>query len=153
MDLTFSHYFLDDVVIEAYTLDLVPGEPLKKTVLESYRWERMSSELQKKWAWYFRYRCALLQIKYPRATIMHESYRSDFQHPDCISYMLKCKISARKRKISMAETQLNNLRKNELFGIETDPRYPATIAKIDEWKDALAKMEDEYQAYQQNKYA
>ena len=39
---------------------------LGKPVIESMKWENMSFIMVCKWEWYFRYRSALLQIKYPK---------------------------------------------------------------------------------------
>jgi len=41
-------------------------DKLGGNLIETMSWENMKFELVMKWSWYFKYRAALLQIKYPK---------------------------------------------------------------------------------------
>lgn len=109
-------------------------------------WRGMTYEQFAKWKWYFRYRCALLQIQYPRleAEIHWGSMEPDKRTEKNI---LENRIRAKKGKITEVQNKINKAIKewNEIFPIEQDPLWPRAVGKLERLKEELKLMQKEYE--------
>lgn len=111
-------------------------------LVEYLKWDRMRFETRCKWAWYFRYREALLQCKYPKfhVTMRWGNEPAQGKTKEQINRSLAI---AKKRKISEYTNKINLAKKNwnYLFPIEEDINYIKAIAKIQKLKNELKELE------------
>jgi hypothetical protein len=115
-------------VVHYYNIKVVDD---KRTIVESKCWKGLRWELRIKYDWYFKYRAALFQVKYPRYDVNcfwgHEPAEGK-----TLKQILQSKISAKKRKITEYKNKLEAGKKewNSLFSIEDDPDYKRVVDKI-----------------------
>lgn len=100
--------------------------------LEVLKWDNLRFELQVKYQWYFRYRAALLQVKYPRAIV--ELTTGD-KKPDAhrAVHLAHNRLRARKAKVTEFNNKLDKLKEswNSLFPLEEDPKFNLVQQKIE----------------------
>ena len=96
--------------------------------------------------WYWRYREALLRVKFPRHYIQldHGTYDYVPSSEEKIKKLTN-QVRAKKGKVTEYTTKLQLIKNswNEIFPIEDDIRYKNTVAAIDKKKFELAEMEAE----------
>jgi hypothetical protein len=96
-----------------------------------------------RWEWYFRYRAALMQVKYPKAhvsfsvTSYEEDTRSELQHALYEEVKRRRQITRIKNRFSAA-VQL--WRMNDPLGLTPIEEHP----NYDMFTDRLMHMEDDY---------
>lgn len=113
-------------------------------LVEYCKWAGMRFDQRCKWQWYFNYRSALLQVKYPKYHVEmrwgHESAVGKSKEQ-----LLKNKKIAKKRKITEYQNKLDNYVKKytSLFPIEKDEAYQLAVAKIEKYKTELKNIPNE----------
>ena len=93
-----------------------------RTVLEWKSWS-LPFELAIKYKWYFKYRHALLQIKYPKLEVITYEGKTIKKEPE-LQKNIDNKIRAAKAKVSELKNKLARAKlfaQNELFGIDNEP--------------------------------
>lgn len=112
--------------------------------IERLYWNDMRLDTRNRYGWYFNYRAALLQVKYPKYRIEYHWGNEPAVGKSKIEY-IKSRISAKKRTISKYNNIINNARANwnELFPIEEHELYIKGIAKIERLKNELIEIETE----------
>lgn len=115
-------------------------------VVEHLYWDNMLFEQVTKWSWYFNYRAALLQVKYPKSIVYH-NWGNMPANPRKEKTILQNRAIAKKRKI----TEYNNKLKkaisewNQLFPIEDDNVFKQCTQKIDKLKKELGNLNTKIQ--------
>jgi hypothetical protein len=109
-------------------------------VIDYLEWHNMPFPIRMKYDWYFKYRAALLQIKYPKCEI-ESVWGSEEATGQTAENLRRNKQIASKRKISTFKNKLELAKKewNSLFPIENDDLYKRAVAKIE-------KLELEYKS-------
>jgi hypothetical protein len=107
--------------------------------IEFFKWDGLSFELRKKYDWYFKYRAALLQVKYPRFEIILNWGHEFNKLPQA---QLNNKIQAKKGQITRYKNLLNDAKRNwnSLFPIEEDIDYNRCLDKIKKIEIELKKL-------------
>ena len=96
-----------------------------------------------RWGWYFRYRAALMQVKYPKAhvqftiTVHEEDTRSKLEHALSEEVKRRTQITRIKNRFSAA---VEKWRKNDPLGLSPIEELP----NYDMFMDRLLHMEDDY---------
>lgn len=101
-------------------------------LIESIRWEDLRFELRMKYDWYFTYRAALLQVKYPKYKIEIRQGNYEPVKPNVqIEQSIRNRIMARRRTKSNIISKLIAARAtwNEMFPIYENPLYVKAFAK------------------------
>lgn len=115
-------------VVHWYSIKVLDS---KRNVIEFLSWSNMKWELRLKYNWYFIYRAALLQVKYPKHSV--ESYwGNEPAKGKTLDEILQSKIRAKKSKITEYKNKLQKFKDayNSLFPIEQDKDYHKAWAKI-----------------------
>lgn len=126
LDVTYSNQFLEIVRIQASELINIPSEGiLDKKILEEIVYEKTNYHFNRRWKWFYKYRQALLQIKYPKANVEILYETVSVQSYEQQSHLLKNKIIARKRKITEFENRIKRFENEyvDLFPIVENPVY------------------------------
>ena len=99
--------------------------------VESLSWQSLSFDLRMKYDWYFKYRAALLQVKYPRLKVEF-TFGSEAPKEEDLKRILEKKIRSKKAKITKYENKLKRAEEtwNSLFPIEEDEIYLRAKTKI-----------------------
>ena len=120
----------------------VKEKPGDYPVIEHMMWTELPFNTRIKFDWYFRYRAALLQIKYPKF-IVSQDWGSQPMNKQQEVQSNKNKIRAKKGKITEMERKLELAKKTwtEIFPIEEDPLFLQAVAKIDRLKHELKQLE------------
>lgn len=146
-DVTYSNDFLKDIEIKVSYLINIPEKGLLKTIeVEKLQWLFFTDKLCKRWKWYFKYRAALLQIKYPKYDVEIKYSTSDVKSQIQEMNIIERKISAKKRKVTefFNKAEKVKMNHNELFPLEENPIY-LTLKNIEKTKRIeLEKLEEEY---------
>lgn len=108
-------------------------------LVEWIKWEGLPWATRCKFNWYFNYRAALLQVKYPKYEV-EKSWGNEPATGKTAKQILKQKVSAKKGQLTKFRSLLFQARANwdQLFPIEEDPDYQRAKAKVD-------RIEKEYQ--------
>lgn len=114
------HYFM----IKVY--DKRGGE-----LIEYLSWTGLVWQLRLKYDWYFRYRAALLQVKYPKY-VVDCHWGNVPAEGKSKEYLEKVKIRAKKAKITEYKNKLAKAKAQwaSLFPIEDDPDFQRAVEKI-----------------------
>jgi hypothetical protein len=128
------HTYTYWVVIRAYA---TPGRQQRHCL----RWLGLTWEVRCKWAWYFRYRTALLQVQHPRLEVemtWGKTPKANYEELERVN-----NIRAKKAKITETSNKLAKAREGwkQLFPIETHPSYQKAMAKLERLKAELADLE------------
>jgi hypothetical protein len=111
------------------------------STIESLKWEGLRFELRSKYSWYFTYRAALLQVKYPRCFIDF-SFGSKAMEGNALKLNLENKIRAVKCKLTKFKNLIKNAEKywDQLFPIQDDPNYKEALQIIKELENNLQTL-------------
>jgi hypothetical protein len=112
----------------------------RRELVEYLKWEGLSWEVRCKWAWYFRYRAALLQIKHPRHEV--EMRWGNDPKPNEAELQHANKVRAKKGKITEMENKLRRVRAGwtEMFPIEDHPKYQEFATKLERLKREFIEL-------------
>jgi len=145
-DLTFSSDFLLNINIKASYLVNIPSEGiLRREIVECLEWNFLSDKIIKKWDWYFKYRAALLQIKYPKYDIEIKRETVDVKTKEQKQHLLQGKISSKKRKVTEFSNKMKNMKIKHtgLFPVEDDPEYISYQQTLEKKQNELNKLNTE----------
>ena len=109
--------------------------------IEKLSWTNLRWETRVKFDWYFKYRAALIQVKYPRYYV--EFYWGHEEAKDTqLGHIIKNKIKAKKGKLTKFENLLKKAEENwaSLFPITEDEFYFKAVAKINKIKVELEEL-------------
>ncbi len=112
------------------------------TQVEYHKWDRMTFEQRTRWDWYFKYRAALLQVKYPKHEVEFLWGNEDAVGKTA-EHILRDKIAAKKRTITKHKNIKKELEKNwkSLFPIEEEHHYKLLLCKISRLEEELKEIE------------
>ena len=114
-----------------------------RNIIEKLYWSDLKWELRLKYNWYFIYRAALLQVKFPKHTI-----QSVWGHYPATGKSLeelrKIQITNKKRQITKYKNliELAKINWQSIFPIEDDIYYQKSIAKIEALEIQLKDIEN-----------
>lgn len=103
----------------------------KREIVECLKWSGLKWELRLKYDWYFKYRAALLQIKYPRFEVI-SNWGNEPAQGKTLNEILDGKIRVKKAKITEYKKKLQRFKDsyNELFPMRQNKDYQKALAKI-----------------------
>lgn len=116
----------------------------QRNLIECLQWTDMRYEIRLKWDWYFRYRAALLQVKYPRCEVQ-TFFGSEEPSRRTQQQILLNKARAKQRKLTQYKNLLGHARKdwNSLFPIEEDLLFQKAINKIQTLETELKTLQNQ----------
>lgn len=117
------------------------------TQLYFLKWDNLRWDLRLKYDWYFKYRAALLQVKYPRATV--DCYwGNDSATGKTRQQLLRAKITNKKGRITSYKNKIERIRSNwdGLFEPEVLPMFNKLVDKLAEMEDELIEMQYEFES-------
>lgn len=115
-------------------MDRKPGE-----LIEFLSWSGLRWELRLKYNWYFKYRAALLQVKYPKY-IVETFWGNEPAQGKTLEHIINAKIISKKATITKGKNKLENYKQeferyksqySRLFPIEHEQEYKKYVASID----------------------
>jgi len=103
----------------------------KREIIEFLSWSGLKWELRLKYDWYFKYRAALLQVKYPKFEVQ-TYWGNEPATGKTLEAILQDKIRAKKSKITQFKNKLELAKAtwSSLFPIEDDIDYQRAVEKI-----------------------
>lgn len=113
-------------------------------------WTGLRFHIFNKYRWYFRYRCALLQVKYPMRYVELRNFDYDFVPThEIILKRKKNLMIAQRALLTKSVNRLEGYEKNwvSLFPIEKDELYQKALFKIESVKVKLRSLEKDYEEY------
>ncbi len=113
----------------------------RREVVEYLSWSGLVWELRLKYDWYFKYRAALLQVKYPRFEVQ-TAWGNEPAAGKTLEKIRRDKISGKKATITKHKNSLKKAKDNwvSLFPIEDDPVYQRAVEKIDRLEFELQSL-------------
>lgn len=113
----------------------------KRNIIERLFWSNLSWKIRIKYDWYFKYRAALFQVKYPRNTV-EVTWGNVQAEGKSLNTIIKNKIKSKRAKITEYKNKLQKV-KNEwvsIFPIEEDISYKKAIEKINRLDNELQEL-------------
>lgn len=102
-------------------------------VIEEILWMDLRTEIKMKYNWYFKYRAALLQVKYPKyyVELEHAIYPASTKNEQ-LKFILQNKLKATERKISQHKNHIKKVIKEwlSLIPYTEDYGYKIMVEKI-----------------------
>lgn len=132
-----------NVPISSYYFVIRVQTKMGGELVEFLKWSDLRFELRMKYDWYFKYRAALLQVKYPKYEVNtlwgqeNASERTSLQIMDARIRSKKSKICEHKNKLEKARS----LWRTYIFPIEEDPLYQKAVEKIARLENELTELE------------
>ena len=123
-DVSFS---VSDVV-HWFTIKVINSN---REIVEFLSWSGLKWESRLKYDWYFKYRAALLQVKYPKFEVT-TYWGNEPATGKTAEEIRSAKIRAKKSKITEYKNKLEKAKANwsSLFPIEDDNQYKRAVEKI-----------------------
>lgn len=103
----------------------------KRETIQFLSWSGLRFDLRMKYDWYFKYRAALLQVKYPKFQI-DVFWGNEPAHGKTLEQIRTSKIRAKKAKITEIKNKLQKAKDSwsSLFPIEDDYHYQKAVSKL-----------------------
>ena len=103
----------------------------KREIVEFQSWSGLKWKLRLKYDWYFKYRAALLQVKYPKFEVQ-TYWGNEPATGKTLEEIRNAKIRAKKSKITEYKNKLEKTKTtwSSLFPIEDDIDYQRAVEKI-----------------------
>lgn len=103
----------------------------KRDIIEFISWSGLKWNLRLKYDWYFKYRAALFQVKYPKFEIQ-TFWGNEPATGKTLEEIAQSKIRGRKAVLTKNKNLLIKAKKNwnSLFPIEDDPDFKRAVNKI-----------------------
>lgn len=121
-------------------------ESLGKEIIERLVWDNLRLEIILKWEWYFNYRAALLQIKYPRYRVEIKRGQRDPEGLTKVQIdnrVKKNRITTCKRMITKITNALKAYENEESSKLLPDWEFPAYIKskkKLEHYQNELVTL-------------
>lgn len=131
---------------KAFNRRIEVRKSLGQPIIESMQWTNLKLDFIFKWEWYFNYRAALLQIKYPKADVRIIKWQSDpiGRTKEQINVDLKKKrIVTCKRMITKLSNKINTYEKEQsstLIPFLDNKNYLKAKTKKEEYKKELSSL-------------
>lgn len=102
-----------------------------REIVEFLSWSGLRFDLRMKYDWYFKYRAALVQVKYPKFQV-DVFWGNEPAQGKTLEQIQQGRIRAKKGKVNEIKNKLEKARLNwcSLFPIEDDPTYQRAIEKL-----------------------
>lgn len=102
-----------------------------REIVEYLSWSGLRFDLRMKYDWYFKYRAALVQVKYPKFQV-DVFWGSEPAQGKTLWQIRQGRIRAKKAKVTEIKNKLQRAKDNwsSLFPIEDDPTYQRAIEKL-----------------------
>lgn len=115
-------------------------------LVERLYWGHYTFELFQRWKWYFQYRSALLQVKYPKYYV-HTAWGPE-PATKSREKILKNRIRAKKAKITEYSNKLKKFEDGytEIFPISENEMYIKAKQKIERLKSDLIELQSEIES-------
>jgi len=115
-------------VVHWYSIKVIDQN---RTIVEFLSWSGLKWDLRLKYNWYFRYRAALLQVKYPRFEVQ-VYWGNEPATGKTLEEIRQSKLKAKKAKITGYKNKLEKAKANwsSIFPIEDDVDYQRAVDKI-----------------------
>ncbi len=112
-----------------------------REMVEFLSWSDLRWELRLKYDWYFKYRAALLQVKYPKFDVQ-VFWGNEPAKGKTLVQIQQGKIRAKKSKITEIKSKLEKARLNwsSLFPFEDDIHYQRVVNKLQRLEEELRKL-------------
>ena len=112
-----------------------------REIVEFLSWSNLKWELRLKYDWYFKYRAALLQVKYPKFEVQ-TYWGNEPATGKTLESIRQDKIRAKKSKITQYKNKLKKAELNwsSLFPIEDDIDYKKAVEKINRLEFELRSL-------------
>jgi len=120
---------------------------LDNVVIATLYWGNLPFKIYYRWFWYFKYRAALYQVKYPRAVVTSTyGMQKGNVNPHCKKKFLENKIVAAKRNITMYENRIKKFGEsyNELFPMDEHDNFKELKRRLENSKKRLEDLKTEY---------
>lgn len=116
----------------------------KRNIVETMGWSGLLWELRLKYEWYFRYRAALLQVKYPKYEVQ-TFWGNEPAVGKSLDDVKQNKIKAKKAKITKFKNKLERYKEewNSMFPVEQDLHYQNAVNKINKLEFELRTFENQ----------
>lgn len=103
----------------------------KRDIVEHLSWSGLKWELRLKYNWYFKYRAALIQVKYPKFEVQIFMGNEPAQGKT-LQQLEQSKIKSKKAKITEYKNKLQKAKESwsSFFPIEEDELYKKAANKI-----------------------
>lgn len=126
-------------VVHYYTIKVLNE---KHEIIEHLKWDDLRWEVRIKYNWYFKYRAALLQVKYPKFKV-EEYWGHELARGKSLQQINKNKLIAKKRKLTEWNNKLDRYKTNwnSLFTIEDDIAYKRAILSINKLEFEIRSLE------------
>lgn len=113
----------------------------RREIVEFLSWSGLKWELRLKYDWYFKYRAALLQVKYPKFEVQ-TYWGKEMATGKTLEEIRQAKIRAKKSKITEYKNKLKKAELNwsSLFPIEDDIDYKKAVEKINRLECELRSL-------------
>jgi hypothetical protein len=130
----------------------------KRQKVDFLSWSGLKWELRLKYNWYFNYRAALLQVKYPKFQVQ-TTWGNEPATGKTLEEIRKSKISSKKATITKAKNNLagylaefEHYKKSyiEIFPIEDQLKYKEFLQNIALLKDKVNRLEFELRTLENN---
>lgn len=131
-----------NVPISSYYFVIRVQTKMGGELVEFLKWQDLRFELRMKYDWYFKYRAALLQVKYPKFEVNtlwgqeNASERTSLQIMDARIRSKKSKICEYKNKLEKAKATWSYI-----FPIEEDTLFQKAVDKIARLEKELTELE------------
>lgn len=113
-------------------------------IVEELIWTGLPWHTRTRFDWYFKYRAALLQVKYPKYYVKSKWWtETGYFIPEDV--VLTRKIKRRTSKLIQWNESIKRFKQswNELWSYEDNPDYIKAVAKIKMLTDEIAMLEHE----------
>lgn len=117
--------------------------PKGRVLIENMFWSELRWDLRIKYDWYFKYRSALLQVKYPRYVVeFHWGHKT--ANGKSAKDLLTNRIRSKKAKITEYTNKLSKAESSWtfLFPIEDDLQYQKCVFKIERLNRELIILQE-----------
>lgn len=110
-----------------------------------HKWEDLTLQLLVRYDWYFKYRAALYQVKYPKAFVEYSRFKHEAKGNQ-LQIALRNRWIAKKRKVTEWTNRIARAEAeyNELFPIEEHKVYIKAVAKLAKLKLEFIEMNEKY---------
>ena len=113
-------------------------------LVETLFWEGLPWHTRNRFTWYFKYRTALLQVKYPHYHVEMYWGNEDAEGKS-LAHILKDRIAGKKRMITKITNNMELAKKHwdSLFPIEEDRLWILSANKLAKYKKELKEVEEQ----------
>lgn len=115
----------------------------KRQMVERFYWGGLRWDLRLKYDWYFKYRAALLQVKYPRLEVQ-VTWGNEPAKGKTLEQIQQSRITSKRSQLTKYRNRLEKAKKSWLsvFPIEEDDGYKKAVEKIKQLETELKTLQN-----------